>query len=87
MANIQYTLKAISDLDQLVSDGIPLIKSGISIGSIFKLLGLIADLKAIAVDAPHVLPELKEKDLDAEEVGQLGAAGYAFAAHVISLLK
>lgn len=87
--DVSKSLETIEELGELGADAIALYKAvshgGIGWFKAFqKVLELGADVKALA-DAPEALPELK--DLDINELGQLGAAGLAAAKKVIDALK
>jgi hypothetical protein len=85
--DVQKSLEVIDDLGELVADAAALIKSGAPLGleTFKKVFELAMDLKELAADAPDALPELK--DLDANEVGQLGAAAFSAVGKILAALK
>lgn len=84
---VTSTLKTIADLQVLAVDGVDLVKNLATspLGGLFKLFGIASDIKALLVDAPAALPELK--DLDAAEASQVGAAAFALVVAVAAAVK
>lgn len=82
MTGIVKTLQTIADMEKLAIDVIDIIKDGsVSFSDIPKLFDLFGALKDLVVDAPQALPELS--DLDALEVGQIGAAAYSLIKTIV----
>lgn len=82
MAGIENTLKSISDLDKVLCEAAPLIKSGVSIGSLAAIFKLVSDLSSLGSEITQVPPELK--DLDVAEAGQLAGACYVCVRDVLA---
>lgn len=82
---IDNTLKLIEGVKQAALDGISVMKGGITLGDIPKLLKLGFDLKAIYDVAPAVLPELQ--DVDGKEAAELSESAYGVFKAVYEAIK
>lgn len=82
MASVAKTLETIDDVGELVVDVIAIVRRGVGLGSVARLLEVVSDLTELADDAPKALPELV--DLDAAEAGQIAAASYALIKKILA---
>lgn len=84
-AKLEESKKALAALVGLCIDIIALVRGGIGLQSIGKILSLIGDVKELISDAPHVLPELQH--LDSSDAAELGAAAYQGVLQVIKACR
>lgn len=82
MAGIARSVETIQDVGEIVVDLAVLMKHGLGLGSISKLLAVLADVKELIADAQAALPELS--DVDANEAGQLAAASYTQIKRIVA---
>ena len=79
---VDHSVKFLGEVADLCVEVMGIVKSGVSFGSIPKILGLGTQLAAAVVDAKAAMPELK--DLDPEEALAVGAAAYACVAKIVA---
>jgi hypothetical protein len=79
---IDNTLKVLADLQIVSCDLIKVLKKGVGLGSLKVLLGMLDEIKSIAVNAPKALPELN--DIDKDEAGRIASASYVLVRAIIA---
>lgn len=83
---VDKCLEVMDDVGGCAVIVIGMVKDGkIGIGSIGKLMDLMKHANELIKDIPDALPEMQ--DLDAAEVGKLGAAGFMMVKKIIAAVK
>lgn len=86
MVGIDKTLATVSDVRELLMDGVALVKAGnLGLGSAQKAIEIAQDLYKLAMDAQGAMPELK--DLDVVESARLTAAVYSAVRDVMVAMR
>lgn len=81
---IDKTLETLDDVGELVADAVTLVKRGVGLGSLPRLLEILRDVQALAEDAPAALPELK--DVDAVEAGRIATSAYTQVKKIVAAI-
>ncbi len=82
MAGIDKTLETLEAVGELVVDVVDLMKKGVGLGSLARLLGVLHDLSLIGEDAPGALPELA--DVDSAEAGRIATTAYVVVKRIVA---
>ncbi len=81
---VDNSKRVLVELGQVAVGGILIIKKGIGLNSISKLLAMAGDVKELIALAPKALPELK--DVDAKESGELAEVAYAVVRDIVNAI-
>ena len=82
---VSKTLEVFEDVKVLAVQGIHVVKGGVGLGSLGKLLELAKAVNELIKDVPAALPELQ--DLDQQESAQLAQAAFGLVKSIIEAVK
>ena len=81
---VEKSLEVIEGIKVLVTEGSDLLKNGISLSKLGKLISIVGLVQELVMDAKAALPELG--DIDSMEAGKLTEASYKAVQEIVKAI-